>query len=495
MTDRTTIPATPTPVTVGRPMQGQADTPTSILPVLLMISLLIPMLIPVGPILLTPHRVFLLLVSVPLALRLLTGQAGPLVLPDYLMIFSTVWASLALAVSEGTGVAAGSNPIEAIGIHWIEFLGAYLVGRVAVRSAAGFASFVKAYFLLILILLPFAAIEALTFRPLFLDLFPNSISPNAMTARWGMRRAQVAFSHPILFGVFTSTAFGLFWYVLRPNIVRATGVMAAIAATVFSLSSGALISLTMQSMFIAWEFVTQRISWRWRLFLGLFALFYVAIDLLSNRTPFHVLATYAAFNTGSGYARILIWQWGVENVAKNPIFGLGLDVANWERPYWKSSSADNFWLVIAMQFGLPTVIAFATAVLLILRGAARATLSDPLARRCQAGFLTTLGGLVIAGGTVHYWHSIMAFSMFFFGAGVWLYTTQAEGASEPAQPPEPEDSPEADEPAPSETTRYTRFTPQRRTPSPRPTKPRTRDRSTSERAKPPLTRRPGPPKR
>ena len=481
-----------TPAPADRPLAGQLDATVSLLPTIFMISLLIPMLIPVGPLLLMPHRIFLLLVSVPLGLRLLTGQAGRLILPDYLMIFSLLWATIALAISEGTGVAAGANPVEAIGIHWIEFMGAYLLGRVCIRSAAGFVKFVKTYFVLILILLPFAALEALTFRPIYLDLMPNSIASNVMTPRWGMRRAQVAFSHPILFGVFTSTALGLFWYVLRPRIVWATGVMGAVAATVFSLSSGALISLTIQSLFIAWEFVTKRITWRWRLFLALFAVMYVAIDLLSNRTPFHVLASYASFNTGSGYARILIWNLGTANVANNPWFGLGLDIDNWERPYWKSASADNFWLVIAMQYGLPAIISFGGAVLLIIRGAAMQRFKDPVLRGCQAGFLTTMGGLVIAGGTVHYWHAILAFAMFLFGAGVWIFTTDPEAETEATG--EGEDSEDPAAPVQS-TTRYSRFAPQRKMPQARPVPP-PKPRGRNSRGAPPLNRRThAPPKR
>lgn len=419
------------------------------LPSLFVISLLIPVLIPAGSVQLMPHRVFLMLTFFPLLRGLFSGWAGPVLKLDYVLIFSVIWASISLGISEGTGAFEGASAIEGIGLYWVEFFGAYLVGRVCVRSTSDFVRFTKLYALIVLILLPFAVFEAVTHKPIFLDLFPNSINPIYTRDRWGLRRAQTAFAHPILFGVFVSSAFGLFWYVLRPAVLQVTGILASTIGTVLSLSTGALISLTMQSVFIIWELVTGKLPWRWRLFAALSLAAYIIVDMISNRSPFHVLVTYASFNTGSAYARIQIWEWGTDNVRNHPWFGLGLDIGNWERPTWKSASADNFWLLTAMTYGLPSLIAYVTAVYLIVRKVARVTFTDPLARRCQAGFLTAAGGIIIAGGTVHYWHAMLAFVMFFFGTGVWMINGEAE----------PPDSTDTDaEPAQvPQSSRYTRF--------------------------------------
>lgn len=421
----------------------------SILPLLLMFSFLIPILISIGPLQLMPHRIFLILVFFPLLHQLLSGRAGPLLMIDYALVFSALWASVAIFISQGTGALAGASPVQATGIYWVEFFGAYLVGRVCIRSPEGFARFVKFYMIIVLVLLPFAIIEAFTKQPFLLDLIPNSIAPTYNPERWGMRRAQTVFAHPILFGVFVSSAFGLFWYMLRPTGLRIFSVFSVMAATIFSLSSGALISMTIQFYFIAWEFITGRLYWRWKLFAALAVLGYVTIDLLSNRTPFHVLVTYASFNTGSAYSRIQIWEWGMNNVWANPWFGLGLDVGNWERPYWKSGSADNFWLLTAMTYGVPSLVAFVGAVFLIIRQVARASLFSPLAKRCQAGFLVAAGGIIIAGGTVHYWHAMLAFVMFFFGSGIWMI----KGETEPQSTPDPDEAGENDPRA----LKYTRF--------------------------------------
>ena len=118
----------------------------------------------------------------------------------------------------------------------------------------------------------------------------------------------------------------------------------------------------MQTGLIGWEVLTRGIRARWRLLSLGCVLAYFSIDLLSNRTPFHVIVTYLTFNVQTGYNRILIWQYGSAEVLRHPIFGIGL--GDWERPAWMSSSMDNFWLVIAVRYGLPAFILICRAVIL-----------------------------------------------------------------------------------------------------------------------------------
>jgi hypothetical protein len=272
----------------------------------------------------------------------------------------------------------------------------------------------------LLILVPFGVVEAVTHRAVMLELIPQSVRIITNEPRWGLRRAQTVFGHPILFGVFCSTGFGLFWYVMRSKLTRVGGTALAFVGTFVSLSSGALLSVVFQTIFMGWEMMTKSIPRRWTIFSILFLLLNITIDLLSNRTPFHVLVSYATFNSGTAYYRILIWEYGIENVWTNPMFGLGANIEQWVRASWMHSSADNYWLLLAMQFGIPCFLFLASALFFILRGVSLAPLKDPLGMACRAGYLTAIGGLIIAGGTVHYWHGVMAFVMFFFGAGVWV---------------------------------------------------------------------------
>lgn len=384
---------------------------------LFMASMVLPIYFQVGSVRLMPHRVILLVLFVPLVIQLLAGRAGRMAAFDILMIFSVAWAVIAIALNENF---LGNSNIQPMGIYTLEALGAYLLGRVKVRSREDFAGFVRLFFWVLVILVPFAIVESVTHRAVMLELIPKSVQIVYADVRWGLRRAQTVFGHPILFGVFSGIGFGLFWYVMQSRFMRLGGAFLSVLGTFFSLSSGALISITMQMVFIGWEAVTKSIAVRWRIFAVLCVLAYVAIDLLSNRTPFHVLVSYATFNSGSSYNRILIWRFGMENVWMNPWFGLGENVQSWVRPSYMSSSADNFWLLMAMKFGIPSFLAMAIALAMIIRQVARAPIRHPLSMACRAGYLTTIGGLIIAGGTVHFWHGVMAFVMFIFGSGVWI---------------------------------------------------------------------------
>jgi len=159
---------------------------------------------------------------------------------------------------------------------------------------------------------------------------------------------------------------------------------------------------------------------RWTLFTILSIIAYIGIDLLSTKSPFHVLVKYASFSTGSAYNRILIWQFGTENIWNNPIFGIGMH--DWERPAWMVPSVDNFWLLLGMRYGFPAIAMILVGLFLLLRQVSRAELTSPEDRAARAGYLVVFGGLFVAGGTVHYWHAMMAFVLFIYGTGVWTIT-------------------------------------------------------------------------
>src|SRR5690606_26065514 len=102
------------------------------------------------------------------------------------------------------------------------------------------------------------------------------------------------------------------------------------------------------------------------IFLGIAALV-VFLEIASNRGAVKVLVNLATIDPLTGYYRILIWTFGSEVVAANPVFGIGWH--DWARPGWMvSSTVDAFWLLMAMMFGLPAVAMLAYAAIAISRG-------------------------------------------------------------------------------------------------------------------------------
>ena len=392
---------------------------TSVIVPIFIISFLLPVFFFLGPLRLSPYRVVLLVLFIPLVFTWLSGGMGKIRTPDVLILLSALWSGVALLVNNGI-----ERAFEPAGILLIETFGSYLIARRYIRNVSNFIAMVRTLFWVIVILFPFAIYETLTGNAIILEVLSKvtqTFPQNFSEPRLGLERVQVVFEHPILFGVFISSAFALVYYVIgfRQNAFLKffkTGIV--IISTLLSLSTGAYVALIIQQFFISWNYFMRRFAKRWSILGSLFLFAYFVVDILSNRTPFHVFVTYLTFNMASSYNRIIIWNFGTAEVARNPIFGIGLN--DWIRPLWMSASMDNFWLVIAVFYGLPAFLLFAGAVLIIMRNVGRANLQSDMIKACRQGFLISLGGLVIAGVTVHYWNAIYCWFIFLVGSGVWM---------------------------------------------------------------------------
>ena len=248
--------------------------------------------------------------------------------------------------------------------------------------------------------------------------------------RLGLFRAQVTFPHPILYGVYCSTAFALAWYTPLARgagrFVRYFWCTIVFLATFFSVSSGAILSVMLQLMLMGWDWVTKKLKRRWLILFLIIAFCYVVIDLLSNRTPVTIFISLATFSAHNAWYRIIIWDYGSAEVLRNPLFGIGL--REWIRPSWmQSTSVDNFWLLTAMRYGFPGVILLGSSFFLILKRVASMDFSNrPSMLACQKAYLMTLIGLFLSICTVHIWTSTFVHVMFLIGAGVWLFTSDID---------------------------------------------------------------------
>lgn len=388
------------------------------LPGLFIVSLVIPIFIFLGPVRLSPYRILILVLLVPATLKWLSGRTYAF---DYLIIGSILWAIIALAVN---------HPISAIvepsGSLFIDAVGSYILARAYVDSADSFKRIVSAHLLVILVGLPFIIIETQTGRPPVLDFIRNfapTLPDSPSEPRLGLERAQFVFDHAIVFGMFASSTIGIYlMYRHGQKSVswRFKRVAVLIGATICSASTGPFLMIIIQCGLYGWNIVMNYMHVRkhWAILCGLVAFMYVFIDILSNRTPFHVFVSYLTLNSHTSYYRILIWNYGTENVANNPIFGIGFN--DWERPVWMISSVDNFWLLMAMRYGLPTIIALILAVAMIYGRIARVRLLSDGTSSFRAGYLISLTALIVAGSTVHFWNASYSWFMFFLGSGVWL---------------------------------------------------------------------------
>ncbi len=397
-------------------------------------GVVLPVEFQLGSLALSLQRVFLLAVIVPLTVNLFTGRYGKIMATDYLFLAHILWASLAVAVNNP------SRAVENIGSTATEFLGGYVVGRAFIRTPDQFEKLFKVLIFFVVAFLPFSIVEARTGNaiiPAFIDGLPgvDSVPQLAIDKRMGLERVQNVFAHPIHYGLFCSVAFAMVWvgFASRMASGARTFYLIAIAFSVFlSLSSGALLSLLLQAGLIGWAYVFRNVKRKWAMFFGLLAFLYVAIDLLSNRTPIRVLMSYATFSAHTAFYRGIIFEWGMKNVWANPILGLGL--RSWIRPgYMTTGSVDNFWLVMAMRNGIPGFLLIIGGYFAGLIRIGRRDLSAaPVVEKFRLAWMITFCGLSFTLCTVHIWTAIYSFVFFMFGSAMWLATySPAEEAATP----------------------------------------------------------------
>jgi O-antigen ligase len=99
------------------------------------------------------------------------------------------------------------------------------------------------------------------------------------------------------------------------------------------MSSAAMLGIVVGGFLVAYDWLSERIAnLSWRMFLFFTAILYVTVELTSKSGFYSILIRYASLNTGSAYNRILIWQYGTQNIERHPWFGIGY--ADWDRPDW-----------------------------------------------------------------------------------------------------------------------------------------------------------------
>lgn len=428
--------------TIPQP-QGLASAAATapVLLVLFVLSLVPPSYFFLGELRLSPTRVLLLAVFVPLLIRLLMGAAGRFRVTDTLLMLFMVWMVVTLLYHHGIE----RFPYAMISV--VELFGGYLVGRVLVRNATDFALLFRCIFWVLVALSPVVLVELLTDRNLLQELsrsvMPTYVKAESSYGRIGLYRVMAGFEHPILYGLFCAAVFGPVLAVFgRRGLGRIALVMFLGFMTFASLSSAPLLALAIQLGLMAWAWVT---GGRWWLLVALAAIAYVTVDLLSNRTPVTILINYITFDPGTAWTRILIWDYGSAEMWRNPVLGIGMN--DWARPEWLTSSVDNFWLVVGMRHGVVGVLlvmgALGSSLWAILRVRGLDGQPADLRRNYVLALIATFTALC----TVHVWGNSSSLIMLLIGAGVW-FTDPIPGSSTRVSPQEVR---------PDETGPYSRF--------------------------------------
>lgn len=398
---------------------------------LYLFCVLLPIGFQVGPLAMNTLRVLVLIATVPLMTGVLLGRYGRIFAVDWLFALHILWAGVALFVN------SPDRALEQVGSVGVEFLGGYAIGRAYIRDRATFILLCKRLALLICLALPFALFETLTGRPHVLEALRKIPMVQTVTIahqepRLGLQRVQFTFSHPIHFGLFCSIVMSLTFVGLKGVISDNRRWLMTLVVGLcgfLALSSGALLAIILQLGFFAWAAAFASIKQRWWLLFWLLVVAYIIVDIGSNRTPLMVALEHLTFSAHNAYWRTIIFEWGIANVfgsaekgiVGSPLFGLGLN--DWVRPsFMHSGSMDNFWLVVAVSYGVPGFLLIAAGYVSVLAAMMRLKIEDTAMALCRRAWVFTFLGISFTLCTVHIWGNLYSFFAFIFASGMWMLT-------------------------------------------------------------------------
>ena len=389
----------------------------------LLIVFLVSLALPIQPELsglrMDPYRLLMLVLFLPFVVGILKRRAGQVTIIDIMMGCYALWIVVTLVFHHGMARFAYAS------IWGAMLLGGYMTGRLLIRNAKDYRRFIRYFLILILVLLPFTIYEFITEHMIIAEFLGKAfpVITKYYETRYGFSRVQVVLPHAILFGLFCSIGFGNVIYLYRDQFVgRLARLALVLGMTTMALSSAPLLAIGVQSIMAGWDKVTRG---RWMLLASGFSAIYIFLTLASNRGPIILIIEKLTFNPSTAWWRVHIWNYGIQNVMNNPFLGLGLN--DWVRPTWLASTVDNFWLVTAMQAGIPALAFLVAALMVHMVRILKAKGLAAQTRDIRTGYLVVLAGTLFTLSTVHIWDAMAVFVMFYIGAGSFLYTPPPEG--------------------------------------------------------------------
>lgn len=426
---------------------GAGRVPGPIL-LLLIIVIMIPIEFSfrVGSLMLTPAKVFLLVMTFAILPRLGQLRFHPF---DAFVLAHGFWSVMT------TMMIYGPAGLQSAGLYALEFITVYLMMRVYMRELAQFRAVVGLLFVLVVISVIAAIPEGLSGERYIHD-FARGLTGFRYTYdeeyRLGLLRSASFFEHPILFGLFCSATLGLVWFT-STSAQRMWKAPVIFTGAFFAASSAPLLVFLLQMWFILIERVTRNVKKR----VLKFAVFGGAVALILELTTGRgVVGTIAmlTLNPGTTYIRRTQWQFAIDDVQRH--FWFGFDTPTWTRPFWLAPSVDNNWLFMAMRSGVPAVVFLFTGILLIWLSLARRGAAVPdLFAQMRKGWGMMILAVLFVGATVAFFGKLQPLLSFYigFGAALAVCPLPQPGAGGGVAAPAP----------PARQVRYTRFDAGRRT--------------------------------
>lgn len=395
------------------PSENRAKVPVPIL-LFLILAILVPIefSLYVGPLFMTASRAYLLVLTFMLLPHL--GQLK-LRLFDWFFIGHVIWAVVAFAVIYGPG-----GSIEMSGSYVLEFLVVYLAARIYLQTIEQIRATIVVIFIMVFLSGAFAFPEAFTGIRFVHEVASGITGLNYKfdpEMRMGITRAASFFEHPILYGVFCASSFSLIWFISTPS-QRMYRMPIIMFATWLSASSAPLLTLLVQIGLLLIEPYTRKFKRRDKVLGWLVAGFAVFMQIFTGRGVVG-LVMMITINPGTAYTRRAQWNFAIDDVMRNPWFGFRPEL--YTRPFWLAPSIDNWWLLIMMRTGIPSVIFIALCALFMWITIARRE-GPPLFNSLRTGWGMAMIAIILGAATVTFFGKLQPLFAFYLGMGAALAT-------------------------------------------------------------------------
>ncbi len=397
------------------------------------IMLMIPFGFSLGPLAMTPAKLFFLIMFPGLAVGLFGGRFGKIVATDVLMLLFLIWMILSMFVNHEPKVAlqyAGSNVLL--------IFGGYLCARASIRTKEDFLGFIRFFTMMLFVTMPFALYEAVfDVAPLvkLAKMIPGvEVVAMARTEpRMGLHRVQMVFDHPIHYGLFASSAVALAFLGLKATmggLQRMFRFAVTVACSAMSMSSGAILAVGGQIGLFIYDHITRNFVGRWRVLGITAAIGYVIVEVSTTGWGMLAIVQRISFSANSSRLRAVLLDFGLAQIERTPFFGFGFH--RWPLPSWMTGSMDNYWLLIAVTFGLPAFAFFFWAIIGSMVSVGKRNFSgDPDLILLRRAWIFMMASLCMSMFTVAIWGVMSSVVTFLFGTGIWMLN-----AGEPAAQPE-----------------------------------------------------------
>lgn len=302
-----------------------------------------------GPLLITSFRMVMIVLAIPIAMQINKAKVK-LKAADWLIVVFSVWTVLCISINYQNG-----QNVERAGQFILEVLLPYLLARGYYSDLDQIDKTIKYLFIIVIVAFVLAIPEAISHQKPIIAYTSKltGINPNfygdGTDIRHGLRRPQAFFENPILYGIFCATAVPLIWYSEKSKGVLAVKMIIVAAATAISMSSAPLLMMMSQFAFIAIDYATRSMKSRVLIISAAAITLFLALEFLTKSGPLGIIINYLTFNQTSSYARVLIWDYGLQNIIMHPFFGMVVE--DWERAAFMSVSVDNFWIYTGLLSG------------------------------------------------------------------------------------------------------------------------------------------------